>query len=60
MIKEAKLYNVIDIVFSINDVEITGQIGAVSEMTMFFAPYIINLKWIEDLNVRPATIKLLE
>ena len=63
MTKEAKLYNGMKTLSSINDLGQTGQIHAKKrkETRSLSWPYAkINSKWIKGLNLRPETIKLLE
>ena len=58
MTKEAKIYNGVKTVFSINVFGKTGQIHVKKWNDYFLIPYRINSKWINDLNVGLEARKL--
>ena len=61
MTKEARIYNRIKIVYSINGVGRIGQIHAKNEMKpLSYTTHKNKLKWIKDIKVRLKTIIILE
>ena len=59
MTKEKSIYNWVEIVYSISSVGKTGQIQQKNEIRPLTPHTRINSKWIEDLNGRLKTIKIL-